>query len=738
MDDIGNVNNSIWVKVQTKKIENIKYLENIKTNGEKEKKIHKFIDQAIKIFEVEIERYLIKCEIILKYYLNKVGLLSDIMGIFQHSNDEYMFKIDYKQYLYNNFTNNFNNNINNNINSINANSNANNISNTYYSTKPELIKTCSTNETQLTFNQNNNNNLNCNDSYYYYKKNIENNLDILFMNSIKIILRQDKLNIKYLNKIKSYLNKNDKNINKPQNSKESKEISIKNKKSNISSFSFPNNNSVITSKSSMQKKKGKNMANTLINNTEGLSIEEILKNQLIEEKNNLKYRLMYLQYFILRYINVINDCYNTIYNNMDSWIIMNMDTQNNKLNEFINYLKRALNKNFDEITMKGREFDYNDKYVKNKKVVLPIYKNLYPDNIINLGKPFSKGDDFRNNLIKITDINLVQQYVYNINDLMNLYLTIKEYSLQTCEYYVKYEIVKELFMNYVINQKEYSLFYDDNNKNRLSNVNANINNISNKTYNNMNGVCKIMKFYSYGKIDDFIKIFCVYDNKYININELFTTLIIIGSELISVEKFDELIKEFIPEEKKNDTRILLKKEEFLKIHFWFENDRYLNELSDNSEEYIFIGDYSPNYSINQINIVKKKKYNDKFGSESKTSFKKEKIEKKKKIDRIKEVIFEMYMENNLIDIIKLKELIDKLNLFRDNKIKDSIMNYKEDTDNVDIDDKCYRFSMDNVDNNIEIDKNIDMNQRTRSMSTSISQKHVKVLPKNIFNIIFEK
>ena len=496
----------------------------------KKKKIHKFIDQAIKIFEVEIERYLIKCEIILKYYLNKVGLLSDIMGIFQHSNDEYMFKIDYKQYLYNNFTNNFNSNINNNINSINENSNANNISNTYYSTKPELIKTCSTNETQLTFNQNNNNlncndnNLNCNDSYYYYKKNIENNLDILFMNSIKIILRQDKLNIKYLNKIKSYLNKNDKNINKPQNSKESKEISIKNKKSNISSFSFPNNNSVITSKSSIHKKKGKNMANTLINNTEGLSIEEILKNQLIEEKNNLKYRLVYLQYFILRYINVINDCYNTIYNNMDSWIIMNMDTQNNKLNEFINYLKRALNKNFDEITMKGREFDYNDKYVKNKKVVLPIYKNLYPDNIINLGKPFSKGDDFRNNLIKITDINLVQQYVYNINDLMNLYLTIKEYSLQTCEYYVKYEIVKELFMNYVINQKEYSLFYDDNNKNKLSNVNANINNISNKTYNNMNGICKIMKFYSYGKIDDFIKIFCVYDNKYININELFTTM----------------------------------------------------------------------------------------------------------------------------------------------------------------------------------------------------------------------
>ena len=132
MNDIANVNNSIWVKVQTKKIENIKYLENIKTNGEKEKKIIKFIEQALKIIEIEIEKYLIKCEIILKYYLNKVGLLSDIMGIFQHSNDKYMFKIEFKKYLYTNFNfTDFNNTTN-------------------YSSKPEL-NTLSTNETQFCF-----------------------------------------------------------------------------------------------------------------------------------------------------------------------------------------------------------------------------------------------------------------------------------------------------------------------------------------------------------------------------------------------------------------------------------------------------------------------------------------------------------------------------------------------------------------------------------------------------------
>ena len=52
------------------------------------------------------------------------------------------------------------------------------------------------------------------------------------------------------------------------------------------------------------------------------------------------------------------------------------------------------------------------------------------------------------------------------------------------------------------------------------------------------------------------------------------------------------------------------------LHFWFEDDKYLNELSDYSEESIFIGDYIPTYSINQINI-KKKRY-EKYEIESKT------------------------------------------------------------------------------------------------------------------------
>ena len=709
MNDITNVSNAIWVNIQTKKEENIKYLEKIKNSGEKEKKINKFIAHILKLFEQEISIYLIKCEIILKYHLNKLGLLNDIMGIFQHSNDEFMFKIEYKKYLYHNF----------NIESL-----ANIISNnTNYSTKPEFKNTLSTNETQNKFSKTKNKN-----NVLDFEKILENNLQKLFVNALKIIIRQDKLNSKYIDKIKLFLSKDNKYNTNKGTSTNSKEISLKNvKKGNISSVSFPNNNnvSIITSRSSF-KKKFKNI-NNQISNYDSYS-EENVKNHLTEEKNILKYRLMYLISFVLKYIGIINDCYNNVFNNMDEWIIMNMDTQNNKLDEFIGYLKRALNKKFDEISMKGREFYYNDKYAKNKKLVLPIYKNLYPDSIINISKQFSKGDNFQKNLVKLQDLNYFQQYIYNINDLIIFYQAIKEYGLQTCEYFVKYEIVKELFMNYVINQKEYSYFYED-----LSLPKSNITN-NNIISNNMNGVCKKMKFYSYEKIDKFIKIFCVYDNKYININELFTTLMIIGSELIDSEKFEKSISEYVPEEKRNKTKIILSLEEYMKIPLWFEEDKYLNELSDLSEEKIFIGDYIPSYSINQINQQSKIKYAEKTDNQSglSSSNKDEninevKIEKEKKINKIKETIFEINKEDNQFDINLFKVILDKLNDFCKDKNKNNkkVDNNKNCSEDIDVEDKCFRFSYDNSDEFIDIEKQKSIKNHTYIVN-------------NIFNNIFEK
>ena len=57
-EDISNVNNSIWVKVQTKKKEDINYLEKLRNNGEKEKYVNKFMELVLKIYQIEIEKYL--------------------------------------------------------------------------------------------------------------------------------------------------------------------------------------------------------------------------------------------------------------------------------------------------------------------------------------------------------------------------------------------------------------------------------------------------------------------------------------------------------------------------------------------------------------------------------------------------------------------------------------------------------------------------------------------------------
>ena len=93
------------------------------------------MDLIFKIYEIELEKYLIKNEIITKYFLNKVGLLNNILGIFHQTHDEFLFKIDYKQFLYKDAINN---------------------ENIYHKTKSDLYNTLSTNETQYNFKGNSN------------------------------------------------------------------------------------------------------------------------------------------------------------------------------------------------------------------------------------------------------------------------------------------------------------------------------------------------------------------------------------------------------------------------------------------------------------------------------------------------------------------------------------------------------------------------------------------------------
>ena len=180
----------------------------------------------------------------------------------------------------------------------------------------------------------------------------------------------------------------------------------------------------------------------------------------------------------------------------------------------------------------------------------------------------------------------------------------------------------------------------------------------------------------------------------------------------------------------------------MKIHLWFEEDVYLNQLSDLSEENIFIGDFIPNFSINQINLPNNnKKINDRNENESglsssiKDNNNEPKIEKIKKIDKIKETIFEINEEYGLLNINIFIELLDKLNNYCQNKKNNLNKNeIKNDSEDVDIDDKCFRFSCDDLNEYLDIDKNIE-NIQIGSSSKSIKERLWNI--NNIFDNIFE-
>jgi hypothetical protein len=268
---------------------------------------------------------------------------------------------------------------------------------------------------------------------------------------------------------------------------------------------------------SKARKKAKNT--NLLNNTFNI-IEEEFKNQIKNEKSKFKYRIILLKYFSIQYVKKIYKVFDDVYYNLDEFIIDSVKKQNRILNQFIDYLKNYLNKFLNYITSSDFEFDSFDIYNK--------YKLHIEDYFTNIKEEEDKKIELK-------------KYNFSIIDLYSLYNLIKEYSSESIHYYVKTNIVKEMLI------KQYF-----------------IENPSNK---NNKAISEKIRELNYENYHYFIDLFEEFDGKFININELFTTLILIGSNTITNDKWKELITENI-----------LHKEDFMKIEFWFENDVYLNNI----------------------------------------------------------------------------------------------------------------------------------------------------------------
>lgn len=99
-----------------------------------------------------------------------------------------------------------------------------------------------------------------------------------------------------------------------------------------------------------------------------------------------------------------------------------------------------------------------------------------------------------------------------------------------------------------------------------------------------------------------------------------------------------------------------------------------------------------------------------------------KPEKEKKINIIKEAIFEINKENNLCDINKIKNLLDKLNNYCQKKNEKKEANSDDKSKNqidVDDNDKCFRYSSDDLDEYIYMDKHHKHNNNFETFIKSI-------------------
>ena len=102
---------------------------------------------------------------------------------------------------------------------------------------------------------------------------------------------------------------------------------------------------------------------------------------------------------------------------------------------------------------------------------------------------------------------------------------------------------------------------------------------------------------------------------------MFICLILLGSEIISSDKFLESIKE----KTDNGNKMYLTKEEFLDLNLWFDEDKYLNAFADMKEEKLYNNDKN----------------------------------KENKIQKIKSSIFDIYEEEGKICLNKLVNLLNK-------------------------------------------------------------------------------
>jgi len=312
--DIEEINNNIWLLINEKEKESIKELDLIKSSGFIEKELEKFYDNLKELSLVETERFITMINSILYLYTNNSKNKEEHSTLFRLKKLSKRRDSKLSNEL-NSSNSSFNEKKDVNLNKLNLDKNyiVKNTSPIIFDPKDtsSSFKNKTQTQTHSSFGNNNQKRESKSEIMVNSLMNkISQNIEIMFMNSIKLILEYHETVDKIVKEIKNAATASNKKFFKKKTTK----------------YNMSNNSSMMTSMYG-----GSNNA-----------INEKLIKMLQNEKNRYKYRMCYLKSFAYKYMAIITQTCQNVYNNVDQWIVANVSLQNDALNMIISVLKKKL------------------------------------------------------------------------------------------------------------------------------------------------------------------------------------------------------------------------------------------------------------------------------------------------------------------------------------------------------------------------------------------------------------
>ena len=276
-----------------------------------------------------------------------------------------------------------------------------------------------------------------------------------------------------------------------------------------------------------------------------LSYEDELKAAINNEKNKFKYRITFLKYFGIAFINELYDIINKTFDNLDTWIIESIKLQNDAMNELIANFKEQIENGDNEI-----HFDIElDKFDVFTNIELQ-FKNVNPPR----------------------SFKLTLDHIYiDYNELYKCYLDLKSYEIQNN--YITYNDVMDILIRKNVIEKQ------------------------------CNGLSKIIKEMPFANWNTFLNKIVILSSKGVKLIKLTHLFIFLGSmhlKLMSEYEESEIIQSV---ESKFKFHCFLDRNDYMKVKLWFEEDEESDSIAIDKEAYReFIFNICKNVN-NEINFL---------------------------------------------------------------------------------------------------------------------------------------